>query len=548
MSDMQRENARLARKRRKEQLEIKRGTKRTRIVDETDKVINARIARMKRKEKLQQLREAKRARQNNSEPSQQTSIQASSSSTPSTIVHSQIWNFGKPTYICQHCNALLWYEERLNSNKSTTNPSFGMCCKQGKIKLPPLKEPPQYLKRLLTDEGKDSTNFRENIRSYNSMFAFTSMGGIVDKEINMGKGPYVFRLHGQNYHHIGTLLPEEGNKPRFAQLYIYDTENEVANRISVSGCSDKTPVDPSIVTDLQNMIDENNILAKSFRMARDRFKEEDYHDVTLRLISDRDKPSTSEVAALVVKDPTEESEGRDIIVEYKDMVPKRISEIHPKFMAMQYPLLFPYGEDGFTLKIPYNKKEGVTYSREYVTMLEYYAYYLQQRPDQFMLLLTSGHLSLQFWVDVFTCIEQNRLNWIRKNQGKLRTDLYSGLHDAIERGDTRTEQVGKRIVLPSSFTGSRRNKAQNFQDAMAICRWAGYPDIFLTFTCNAKWPEIQYMLDEAGRGQKPEDRPDIVNRVYNIKLKELLIDIKERKYFGETKSGKFQQMLIITYM
>lgn len=548
MSDMQRENARLARKRRKEQLEIKRGTKRTRIVDETDKVINARIARMKRKEKLQQLREAKRARQNNSEPSQQTSIQASSSSTPSTIVHSQIWNFGKPTYICQHCNALLWYEERLNSNKSTTNPSFGMCCKQGKIKLPPLKEPPQYLKRLLTGEGKDSTNFRENIRSYNSMFAFTSMGGIVDKEINMGKGPYVFRLHGQNYHHIGTLLPEEGNKPRFAQLYIYDTENEVANRISVSGCSDKTPVDPSIVTDLQNMIDENNILAKSFRMARDRFKEEDYHDVTLRLISDRDKPSTSEVAALVVKDPTEESEGRDIIVEYKDMVPKRISEIHPKFMAMQYPLLFPYGEDGFTLKIPYNKKEGVTYSREYVTMLEYYAYYLQQRPDQFMLLLTSGHLSLQFWVDVFTCIEQNRLNWIRKNQGKLRTDLYSGLHDAIERGDTRTEQVGKRIVLPSSFTGSRRNKAQNFQDAMAICRWAGYPDIFLTFTCNAKWPEIQYMLDEAGRGQKPEDRPDIVNRVYNIKLKELLIDIKERKYFGETKSGKFQQMLIITYM
>lgn len=548
MSDMQRENARLARKRRKEQLEIKRGTKRTRIVDETDKVINARIARMKRKEKLQQLREAKRARQNNSEPSQQTSIQASSSSTPSTIVHSQIWNFGKPTYICQHCNALLWYEERLNSNKSTTNPSFGMCCKQGKIKLPPLKEPPQYLKRLLTDEGKDSTNFRENIRSYNSMFAFTSMGGIVDKEINMGKGPYVFRLHGQNYHHIGTLLPEEGNKPRFAQLYIYDTENEVANRISVSGCSDKTPVDPSIVTDLQNMIDENNILAKSFRMARDRFKEEDYHDVTLRLISDRDKPSTSEVAALVVKDPTEESEGRDIIVEYKDMVPKRISEIHPKFMAMQYPLLFPYGEDGFTLKIPYNKKEGVTYSREYVTMLEYYAYYLQQRPDQFMLLLTSGHLSLQFWVDVFTCIEQNRLNWIRKNQGKLRTDLYSGLHDAIERGDTRTEQVGKRIVLPLSFTGSRRNKAQNFQDAMAICRWAGYPDIFLTFTCNAKWPEIQYMLDEAGRGQKPEDRPDIVNRVYNIKLKELLIDIKERKYFGETKSGKFQQMLIITYM
>jgi hypothetical protein len=28
-------------------------------------------------------------------------------------------------------------------------------------------------------------------------------------------------MHDQNYHHIGTLLPKEGRKPRWAQLYIY---------------------------------------------------------------------------------------------------------------------------------------------------------------------------------------------------------------------------------------------------------------------------------------------------------------------------------------
>jgi hypothetical protein len=55
----------------------------------------------------------------------------------------------------------------------------------------------------------------------------------MDKEINKGHGPYVFCMHGQNYHHIGSLIPEEGNKPRWAQLYIYDTEHEVENRISV---------------------------------------------------------------------------------------------------------------------------------------------------------------------------------------------------------------------------------------------------------------------------------------------------------------------------
>ena len=52
------------------------------------------------------------------------------------------------------------------------------------------------------------------------MFAFTSMGGRVDGSINHSKGPYVFRMCGQNYHRIGSLLPEIGKRPQFAQLYI----------------------------------------------------------------------------------------------------------------------------------------------------------------------------------------------------------------------------------------------------------------------------------------------------------------------------------------
>ncbi|XP_062206116.1 uncharacterized protein LOC133907991 [Phragmites australis] len=71
---------------------------------------------------------------------------------------------------------------------------------------------------------------------------------------------------------------------------------------------------------------------------------------------------------------------------------------------------------------------------------------------------------------------------------------------------------------------------------MAICRWAGYPNLFITFTCNAKWPEIQYMLDETGSKQKPADRPEIIDRVFMIKLRELLRDIVEGKHFGETTS------------
>jgi hypothetical protein len=125
-----------------------------------------------------------------------------------------------------------------------------------------------------------------------------------------------------------------------------------------------------------------------------------------------------------------------------------------------------------------------------------------------------------------------------KNQGVLRTELYDGLQDAFRKGDTRTEQVGRRIVLPATFTGSPRNKEQNYQDAMGICRWAGLPDLFVTFTCNPNWPEIQLMLDEAGK-QKPAERPDIAVRVFMIKLKELISDIRRKHHFGKTKASKY---------
>uniref|UniRef100_A0A453C8N7 Helitron helicase-like domain-containing protein n=2 Tax=Aegilops tauschii subsp. strangulata TaxID=200361 RepID=A0A453C8N7_AEGTS len=451
----------------------------------------------------------------------------------------------------------MWHGERSTNTRNITVPKFGLCCKEGKIKLPPLKQALLYLRQLLRyNERGESSNFRPNIRLYNSMFAFTSMGGKVDYEINkQTPGPYVFRLNGQNYHQIGTLLPKDDvMKPKFAQLHIHDTENEVRNRITAStSMESKTKPDENIVIGLLEMLDEHNVLVKSFRMARDRFENRDIKDVRLRLINKRSKdgrqynlPSASEVAALIIGEQDGENNEFDIITETKDRMLQRILELHPSYMSMQYPLLFPYGEDGFRPEIEYQKKRGDKGKRKYVTMLEFYAYRIQQCLNQATTLQMSGRLFLQFLVDAATCIEQWRLNWYRTNQGKLRTELYRGLHDAIENGDTRTEQVGQRIILPSTYNGSPRNKQQNYQDAMAICRWAGYPDLFITFTCNPKWPEIQDMLDLIP-GQKPEDRPDIVARVFMLKLKELMNDIKNEKCFGQTIASKFTNQLQLYY-
>ena len=57
----------------------------------------------------------------------------------------------------------------------------------------------------------------------------------------------------------------------------------------------------------------------------------------------------------------------------------------------------------------------------------------------------------------------------------------------------------------------------------------GKPDLFITFTCNPRWIEIQQeLLSE----QTANDRPDICCRVFRLKLKELLNDLYKIEIFG----------------
>lgn len=102
---------------------------------------------------------------------------------------------------------------------------------KGKVVLPYLLKPPVLLYNLLHGIDARAKHFKDNIRAYNSMFAFTSIGGKVDSSLNNGGGPPQFVLSGQNYHRIGTLCPQMGQSPKFAQLYIYDTHNETSNRM-----------------------------------------------------------------------------------------------------------------------------------------------------------------------------------------------------------------------------------------------------------------------------------------------------------------------------
>lgn len=147
-----------------------------------------------------------------------------------------------------------------------------------------------------------------------------------------------------------------------------------------------------------------------------------------------------------------------------------------------------------------------------------------------------GRLYQQYIVDAFSAIEQSRLWWFHEHQTTLRNDLYSHICDSLRKGDNDASTVGKSFILPSGFVGSKRYMQQNFQDALAVCRHVGHPDIFLTMTTNSMWDEICQMLQLIPNG-KPVDNPDIVARVFRLKLNQLLEDIQKKNFFGVCIGG-----------
>jgi hypothetical protein len=400
---------------------------------------------------------------------------------------------GKPEFICKYCNAMFWYNER---NKKGTyknkEPTYSNCCKNGIIKIPKYKEPPTFLQNLLQNKDHPvSKHFFEKIRQYNSMFSFTSMGANIVREINKGDGPYVFKINGQIHHRIGSLIPSDDNEPQYAELYIFDTQNEIRNRIKALHKQEPSEVeiDPQIVKQLKDMLDENNPLVKTFRYARDMLDKYKDIELSIRIVGANkgdpvqyEMPHTDELALLIVGDFTLEKCQRDIIVSTKQKELHRITIFHPAYMALQYPLLFPYGERGFQLGIPYyekGKEQTTKTKRKTVTMHEYYKYRMHYRPGQPNPFLSYGRLSKQAIVDARAMEDEDRLMYISRNQDKLRVEYLQGIFDAVEKGINDGSQIGKKVLLPSSHVGSRRYTIQNYHDGVAICRVYGPPDLFI---------------------------------------------------------------------
>ena len=164
-----------------------------------------------------------------------------------------------------------------------------------------------------------------------------------------------FRIQGQVYHLIGSIVPTQGESHKFAQIYfIGDEDTEVATRSAIVD-----GLKPDIIRGISRLLHEDNRYVEMFKLAKEIFEEEDTPTNVKIVINETKRPSgehsrrynrplSDDVAVLMPNDATS---NRDIVLHYRDGGLRRISELHRGYDPLQYPLLFPYGTDGWRVNL-----------------------------------------------------------------------------------------------------------------------------------------------------------------------------------------------------
>ncbi|KAF1898521.1 hypothetical protein Lal_00032101 [Lupinus albus] len=113
------------------------------------------------------------------------------------------FDISDPVIECEYCGACMWYQERKRKHRNTTSPKYELCCGDDRIQISLLRAPPPIPQHILFDlKSNDSVNYQNNIRLYNMMFEFTSLGAKIDRSINNGRGPPTIRIQCKDNHVI----------------------------------------------------------------------------------------------------------------------------------------------------------------------------------------------------------------------------------------------------------------------------------------------------------------------------------------------------------
>ena len=451
---------------------------------------------------------------------------------------------GSMNVVCIGCHALHWSAEKPPASARYRAGTFEACCKRGDALIEKMLPLPEPLNTLMTGINSQSRMFREGLRHWNSQFAFTSISFNMDKRPTAtGEGLQLFQVHGAIYHQQGPLLPPAGLDALYSQMYLYDPAFAAQAR------SRRAPeLNPALIRSLTEMLQETCPFIRLYLLAKERFAQiseqgQDYRIILnpqLSLIVEsgadmrRENLPTADEVSMILPEEYGTAGFRDIVLAQRlnGVVPHRgfsiINPNHASYLPLHYVLFFPRGELGWHWGRTLNS-DGNDRQKLRMPQRAFYRFRLHTRTDEPATILRGQRLLQQFVVDAWAICDQNKLNWLQSNQARLRTDLYNGLQDVLGQDDVNLEEVGKRIILPSSYVGGDRFMQQLYQDSMALVRHFGKPSLFITFTANPKWSEIE---QELLPGQTAVDRPDLVARVFHLKVRDLLDQIKNKRIFG----------------
>ncbi|GFW26104.1 ATP-dependent DNA helicase [Trichonephila clavipes] len=362
----------------------------------------------------------------------------------------------------------------------------------------------------------------------------TSFGA--DNIVSMQGFCPTFTIQEQIYHTIGSLLPATNTQPKFLQVYFMGDKEAQVNRRSeyVQG------VERNTVQKIQQVLHDQNILVHEFKMAKDRVTSDNYKVV---IHPDRvprgeyerrfNAPTTNEIATVVVSN--ERTASQDIVIQAHDGRLTRVPDTHRFYDALEYPIIFWKGQEGYSFDIPHiNPFTKQPIPNKKVSCKDFYAYHIMVRHNNFKLLLRCRLLFHQFLVDMYVKVESERLRFITLSQTKLRAENYIHLQDAIRNdADLDPNSLGQMVILPLSFVNSARYFHEYTQDAFTYVRNYGMSDLFITMTYNPAWPEITRELIP---GQNSKDRHDLIARVFKVKVQKLVALLTKGKIFGDMKS------------
>ena len=153
------------------------------------------------------------------------------------------------------------------------------------------------------------------------------------------------------YHEVGSLLPQEGEDPKFAQIYFYDSQDYVS-QLSRRYHIMERRLNLEMLSELQNELHKNNPFVHTFVSAGiiDNSQDEEVLCILIHNTHGKDMrqynaPMAEEVAAISLIE--EKIQERDILIKRYNNKLERISELNGAYDPLQYPLLFPFGEYGW---------------------------------------------------------------------------------------------------------------------------------------------------------------------------------------------------------